>query len=582
MFVLARLVRCRSHPVRSITRAVTPLNPALIPRTFSTSRDVAHPSTESSELFEYTSGRWIYNEAVRLAERRRVFNVPELKRLAAESVNQGVNDVARFEKLAEGGFNRTFLVTMNDGFQFIARVPYPITEPKYFVVASEVATLDFLRLHGLPVPKVFGYSATTENAAGTEYIFLEYIHGRDLSDLWFDLSEDACSTIIKNIVDLEARLFRLQFPASGSLYYTTDLQSKTDRPPVLIEDPPSNGRFSIGPDTTLRLWFGKRRELQVDRGPYMTAEAAMTAGAKKELAYLAKFGKALQPLQPIYRELYNYQEASHLDHIKNLENYLCVAPHLVPENIKFLCKPTIRHPDLQPSNILVSNDLKITGLIDWQHCSILPLFLQCGFPDSIQNYGDEVSESLETPRLPDDFDSLNDSNQSEQLEILRRRHIHYFYAWHSATLNSIHGIALDHDLSILKRKIFSHASEPWEGDNVSLKADLIYLAQNWGKLSSPSSGTSAGVCPLEYPPDEASACLDLNAEQLESDEELQIFRNYVGVGPDGWVPSDRYHGSKERELKLKELALEAAKSEEDRVKISENWIFNDFNEEIYR
>ena len=210
-----------------------------------------------------------YNEAVKLAERRRVFNVPELKRLAAESINQGANDVARFEKLAEGGFNRIFLVTMNDGSQVIARIPYPSTEPKYFVVASEVATLDYLRLHDIPVPKVFGYSATADNAAGTEYIFMEYVRGRDLGDLWFDLSEDACSTIIKNIVELEARLFRLQFPASGSLYYTTDLHSKTDTPSVPVEDSPSNGRFSIGPDTSLRLWFGKRRELQVDRGPCM-------------------------------------------------------------------------------------------------------------------------------------------------------------------------------------------------------------------------------------------------------------------------------------------------------------------------
>ncbi|KAE8366366.1 kinase-like domain-containing protein [Aspergillus caelatus] len=582
MFIRARAARCRNHLVPSINWAVTPLNSSLISRTFSTSRVFTRHSAGSSELFEYTSGRWIYNEAVRLAERRRVFDVPELKRLAAESINQGANDVARFEKLAEGGFNRIFLVTMKDGSQLIARIPYPVTEPKYFVVASEVATLDYLRLHDIPVPKVFGYSATSDNAAGTEYIFMEYIRGRDLGDLWFDLSEDACSTIIKNIVDLEARLFRLRFPASGSLYYTTDLHSKIDKPPVLIEDPPSNGRFSIGPDTTLRMWFGKRCELQVDRGPYETAEAALTAGAKKELTALARFGKPLQPLQPIYRELYKYRKVSHLDHMKNLENYLRVAPHLVPENLKFLCQPTIRHPDLQPNNILVSDDLRITGLIDWQHCSILPLFLQCGFPESIQNYGDEVSESLDTPKLPDDFDSLDESNRSEQLEILRRRHIHYFYAWYSAKLNSVHGIALDHDLSILKRKIFDHASKPWEGDSVSLKADLVYLAQNWSKLSNPSSGTNAGVCPLEYPPEEASECLNLNAEQIESDEELQIFRNYVGVGPDGWVPSDRYVESKQREMKLKELALEATESEEDRAKISENWMFNDYDEEIYR
>ncbi|KAJ5389122.1 uncharacterized protein N7496_000190 [Penicillium cataractarum] len=108
------------------------------------------------DLFEYTSGRWIYNDALRHLERRRAFNVPELKRLAALAVHQKEDDIVSFEKLAEGGFNRTFLITMRDRFQLFARIPYPVTEPKFLVVASEVASLDFLRSHGIPVPKVFG------------------------------------------------------------------------------------------------------------------------------------------------------------------------------------------------------------------------------------------------------------------------------------------------------------------------------------------------------------------------------------------------------------------------------------------
>jgi hypothetical protein len=96
---------------------------------------------------------WSWNDALKHAERRRAFNVSELKRFAAAAVNRKVEDVARFENFAEGGFNRTFLITMCDGFQFVGRIPYPITEPKHLVVASEVATMDFLRSHDIPVPK---------------------------------------------------------------------------------------------------------------------------------------------------------------------------------------------------------------------------------------------------------------------------------------------------------------------------------------------------------------------------------------------------------------------------------------------
>jgi hypothetical protein len=40
-------------------------------------------------------------------------------------------DTVNFAKLAEGGFNRTFLITTPNGFQMVARIPYPATLPKY-------------------------------------------------------------------------------------------------------------------------------------------------------------------------------------------------------------------------------------------------------------------------------------------------------------------------------------------------------------------------------------------------------------------------------------------------------------------
>jgi len=80
------------------------------------------------------------------------------------SVGRTLQDVVTMERLDEGGFNRIFLITMHDGFQMIARIPYPVTEPKFYAVASEVATMAFLRAHDLPVPEVYGYSPTSDNA----------------------------------------------------------------------------------------------------------------------------------------------------------------------------------------------------------------------------------------------------------------------------------------------------------------------------------------------------------------------------------------------------------------------------------
>jgi hypothetical protein len=67
------------------------------------------------------------NEALRHPDRRRIFNVDGLYRLAAQSVHRIPNDIVGTVKLAEGDFNRIFLITMRDGFQMVERIPYPIT-----------------------------------------------------------------------------------------------------------------------------------------------------------------------------------------------------------------------------------------------------------------------------------------------------------------------------------------------------------------------------------------------------------------------------------------------------------------------
>lgn len=72
---------------------------------------------------------------MRLSERNLGFNIPALMGAAARSVGRNTADVQSFRKLAEGGFNRIFELTMRDGVQVIARlptIPFDSTEaPRY-------------------------------------------------------------------------------------------------------------------------------------------------------------------------------------------------------------------------------------------------------------------------------------------------------------------------------------------------------------------------------------------------------------------------------------------------------------------
>lgn len=180
------------------------------------------------------------------------------------------------EKLDEGGFNRIFLITMHDGFQMIARIPYPVTEPKFYAVASEVATMAFLRAHDLPVPKVYGYSPTSDNAAKTEYIFMEFVKGTKLTDVWMQLKEADLASMLRQLVKLESQIMSIPFPAGGSLYYVDDLRKvageKTGIPMSFKGE-----HFCVGPDVRLHMWYGRRSELDVNRGPCTSLSLCVSA-----------------------------------------------------------------------------------------------------------------------------------------------------------------------------------------------------------------------------------------------------------------------------------------------------------------
>ncbi|KIO03722.1 hypothetical protein M404DRAFT_9474 [Pisolithus tinctorius Marx 270] len=482
-----------------------------------------------------------FNDGLRHAERRRVFKVDELCRLAAGAVNRSPDAIMHMEKLAEGGFNRTFLITMRCGFRMVARIPYPATIPKNFAVASEVATMAFLRSSGLPIPEVYGYSPTPNNAAGTEYIFMEF----------FGLGEGEIISISHQLAELESKMMSIAFPAGGSLYYTEDLENAARSPswPTRSGITLENKSFCVGPDTSLRLWCGRRSQLDVDRSPYESAEAAVLRGAEKELAYLRRFGRPLLPFQRIRREAYKYQEQPPSDHIENLDRYLLIAPSLIPRN-PALSHFRIRHPDLQPSNIIVSrspdSNLHIVGLIDWQNTSILPLFLLTGIPQQLQNYDDIGSQSMTRPSLPEKLDDLDETHQSEEVELYRRRLVHYHYVKSTEEYTELH-----------------YAGDPWEGETLALKIALIQATERWKTLA------GGGLpCPVVFDPDDVRETMKLGAEQREADECLEM-------------PAEHYGEAMALSKKLKENGLAVAESEEERAQIAAHWLLDDMDEEEY-
>ena len=99
----------------------------------------------------------------------------------------------------------------------VARLPFPVTAPKNYAVASEVATIQYLRTRGISAPEIYSYSTDSDNAAGTPYILVEFVQGSKLSEIWPSLKDEEVISVVRQLTQLESRLMSLSFTAGRSL-----------------------------------------------------------------------------------------------------------------------------------------------------------------------------------------------------------------------------------------------------------------------------------------------------------------------------------------------------------------------------
>jgi len=111
----------------------------------------------------------------------------------------------------------------SDVQQMVSQVPYPMTVPKYYAVTSEVATTEYMCSFVLPLPKIYGYSPDSDNAAGTGHILMEFVQGSKLGEIWRDLNDEEVISVVCQLTQLESRMISLSSPAGGSLYFSKDL-----------------------------------------------------------------------------------------------------------------------------------------------------------------------------------------------------------------------------------------------------------------------------------------------------------------------------------------------------------------------
>jgi len=288
--------------------------------------------------------------------------------------------------------------------------------------------------------------------------------------------------------------------------------------------------------------------------------------------WLQRFGEKRYPREPLYREFYGHQEVDPQVQIKHLLDYLKVARHLVPKS-EALNVPTIRHPDLSPSNIFISDSGEITGIIDWQHSTALPIFLQAKIPKHFQNYGDDDSENFQRPKLAENFATMTDGDKEIEMELYRRRQVHYFYVGYTSSLNKAHFHAMGQYNLVLRNQLYDTVCRPWEGDNTSLQAELIRTVAHWSEIASAEE-----TPPVHYTSAEVDECLGRDANQKKADEQMQQVRNFIGINIEGWVQNEEFERAREKARLIRNEMAEGIGTEEERREFDRYWPFQDHEE----
>ncbi|GJE87320.1 hypothetical protein PsYK624_034030 [Phanerochaete sordida] len=521
------------------------------------------------ELFSVTTERWLCNEEIERAIRYVAFDVDAFLDVATKAA--GARECISFDKLQDGSMNRAFSLRFDNSVEFIAKIPYPVVGPTHYCTASEVATLDYLRTEqGLPVPHVRAWcSRAEETPVGAEYIMYDKIQGIPLYS--FDkttipLEDDPYLNVLGLVRRIQSRLARTWFSCIGNIYYKEDVSEALRAQPLYHPDsfirPSGNcSRFCIGPTIDREFWRGGRASLNIDRGPWPDFHSYMLALAACARAFIV----SLEDTK--FRRTY---EAI-------ISDFERLAPNLLPLDPRFI----LWHPDLHASNIIVDEKSEIhelRGVIDWQGATILPSYMQVEVPPAfVTEPHPLVVVTDDGPDLTQDSAALEGVQPRDVEQALRR-------AWRQWAHERImrdedkHIVREMYDVEgVVKRALSGPARAITRGDAeglATIRSSFLTAKQAWRfKVGADEQGIPLQSFPLTIS--------DAEAEQIESeagdcvrertmwDDRLQN----LGIVPDtdGMVGAARYDETKQAVENLRQTALAAATSQEEKDLIARTW-----------
>ncbi|KAI2291884.1 hypothetical protein LOZ07_004895 [Ophidiomyces ophidiicola] len=297
-----------------------------------------------------------------------------------------------------GSYYALYPIRFKDGVRWILRVPICAVTGQFdelasSALASEAETMTLIcQETSVPVPRVMAYGPDFDNVLRVPFILMTRIRGKPLHDIWFDklISREELmlrrKTALRNIARLMVRLGKLSFKTGGALEF---INGNLFRPgPLRTIDHgvtlPPVGRTD---GKTVRYF---------EAGPF----------AVRDDYYLVHLSREENHEEPEFRGVQKL--------LRTLLQW-----NSKEKGPKFV----VTHPNLSLRNILISENERVMGFIDWNGVAAMPLsvgnekypsWLSRDWNPCKYEWNDDVGEGINPGEV-----------QEDSLEILELHHKKY-------------------------------------------------------------------------------------------------------------------------------------------------------------
>ena len=244
-----------------------------------------------------------------------------------------------------------------------------------------------------------------------------------------------------------------------------------------------------------------------------------------------------------------------------LEVVCTITPNIVPRSPDH-CLPLLWHPDLHDGNIFVSDEGKVTGIIDWQDANVLPLFLTIRKPQFL-----DLADDAQLFELPKDLKEMSPSVRSETWERFNKSMLQGYYLAHfRGNIPAVATVYDEKQINPIRRQvgIYARTSDGHDADALMLRNTLLRIRQSWTRLAGNDGTEPAPPCPIDFDDDELEKHYE-DARRFNRFRDILEASDISATFPlEGWVPVDLFDGWKNGLEKVIREVMESLENQEER------------------